>query len=366
MPETIKILLLVSGRSPQIITETLYTLITQTTPWVPDEIHLVTTSIGKNNVVLELLKGKNYFNQLLNDYPVPKRIRFDADCIHLIEKNGKIYDDLRTPSDNEAAADFISEKVRAFTLDNNTELHVSLAGGRKTMGFYAGYALSLYGRPQDKLSHVLVGEDYESNPDFFYPTPKTHVIHDRNGQPHDAQKAKIWLAEIPFVRMRDGLPKKLLEGSKSFSETIEFANKANDKISLIIKPKTKEVTCCGVSFKVDNALMPLLIWAAERKINNQPPIEALIENDTEQENKYAGELLRIADEHDVVMSLKTEKHLVKNGFTQKDLQEKISKIGTKFSDALGEKLASRCKLVNITTKAGKGYALPDDIHVEIQ
>ena len=36
------------------------------------------------------------------------------------------------------------------------------------MGIYLAYALQLFGRPQDVLSHVLVSEDFESHPDFFY------------------------------------------------------------------------------------------------------------------------------------------------------------------------------------------------------
>ena len=39
------------------------------------------------------------------------------------------------------------------------------------MGFYVGYALSLFGRAQDRLSHVLVPPPYESRKDFFYPRP---------------------------------------------------------------------------------------------------------------------------------------------------------------------------------------------------
>ena len=50
-------------------------------------------------------------------------------------------------------------------------LHVSIAGGRKTMGFYVGYALSLFARDQDRLSHVLVPPSLESRQDFFYPPP---------------------------------------------------------------------------------------------------------------------------------------------------------------------------------------------------
>lgn len=65
------------------------------------------------------------------------------------------------------AADAIVELVRRCTQDDQTALHVSIAGGRKTMGFFMGYALSLYGRPQDRLSHVLVSAPFESNHDFY-------------------------------------------------------------------------------------------------------------------------------------------------------------------------------------------------------
>jgi CRISPR-associated protein (TIGR02584 family) len=80
-------------------------------------------------------------------------------------------EDIRSPDDNRRAADGITELIREFTADPDCALHVSIAGGRKTMGFFLGYALSLYGRPQDKLSHVLVSEPFESSSGFYYPTP---------------------------------------------------------------------------------------------------------------------------------------------------------------------------------------------------
>jgi CRISPR-associated protein (TIGR02584 family) len=52
-------------------------------------------------------------------------------------------------------------------------LHVSIAGGRKSMGFFAGYAFSLFGRTQDRLSHVLVNDPFESFPDFYFPQNHT-------------------------------------------------------------------------------------------------------------------------------------------------------------------------------------------------
>jgi len=42
--------------------------------------------------------------------------------------------DIRTPADNEAAADFLLEQVRTIVGNPDTQLIASIAGGRKTMG----------------------------------------------------------------------------------------------------------------------------------------------------------------------------------------------------------------------------------------
>ena len=78
----------------------------------------------------------------------------------------------------------------------------NLAGGRKSMGFYIGYALSLFGRRQDRMSHILVEEAFETHPEFFYPPKKPHFLNTRPYGMADASKAQVMLAEIPFVRMR--------------------------------------------------------------------------------------------------------------------------------------------------------------------
>ena len=119
-----------------------------------------------------------------------------------------------TRADNAAVADFITEEVRAITADPNASLHVSIAGGRKTMGFYVGYALSLFGRAQDRLSHVLVPPSLEVRARDFSiraRAPRTTSVH---------------LGPIPFVRLRDGLPEHLLEGRARFSEAVAKAQKA--------------------------------------------------------------------------------------------------------------------------------------------
>jgi CRISPR-associated protein (TIGR02584 family) len=171
-----RVLLAVTGLTPQVVTETLYALAVWSEPkFIPTEVHLVTTLEGAERARLGLLHERTgWFHRLRGEYGLPE-IRFDMQTIHVLsDAAGTPLADIRVPADNERAADLITELVRRITDDPASALHVSIAGGRKTMGFYAGYALSLFGRPQDRLSHVLVSPPYESHPAFFYPTPESN------------------------------------------------------------------------------------------------------------------------------------------------------------------------------------------------
>ena len=246
-----RILLAVSGMSPQIITETLYGLLhRKDASWLPDEIHLITTSGGREQVRLQLLGEQGHFTRFLQDFKISAPIRFDLSTIHVITDNqGQILPDLRTPQDNEAAADFITEKIREMTSQSNSELHVSLAGGRKTMGFYIGYALSLFGRAQDRLSHVLVSAEYESLSEFYYPTPETRTIATRSdpNKKLDAALAEVFLAEIPFVRLRGFLPDGALVNRARFSELVKVVSTLTDDPTLVVIPRKQELRIGHIS-----------------------------------------------------------------------------------------------------------------------
>lgn len=197
--------MLAAGLSPQVVTETVYALAVARRPrWIPDEVHLYTTLEGAERAKLSLLpSGADWFGRLREEYSLPA-IRFTESEIHVLkDRKGRGMVDIRTGEDNEAAANGLAAAVRNVTADDGTEVHVSIAGGRKTMGFFAGYALSLFGRPQDRLSHVLVEPAWESHPEFFYPTVRSRIIYSPppGSRPLDTAMAKVSLAEIPFVRL---------------------------------------------------------------------------------------------------------------------------------------------------------------------
>jgi CRISPR-associated protein (TIGR02584 family) len=152
-----------------VVPDTVYALcVKQDSPFLSTEVHLVTTAEGAQDARLALLATETgWFHRLCRDYRL-EDISSTPEQIHGIkDATGQPVDDIRAKAEHEACADLITEQVRAFTVDGESALHVSLAGGRKTMTYYLGDALTLFGRPQDRLLHVLVLPPYESNHECF-------------------------------------------------------------------------------------------------------------------------------------------------------------------------------------------------------
>ena len=269
-------LLAVSGLSPQIVTETIYALASHSeAAFIPTEVHLITTREGAQRAELSLLSDDlGWFHKLCADYHLPG-ITFSRKNIHIMrDANERGMDDIRSLEDNRAAADFITARVREFSADATCALHVSIAGGRKTMGFYLGYALSLYGRPQDRLSHVLVSEPFENSIEFFYPTPYSRVLQTRDGRLADTAMALVTLAEIPFVSLRHGLPQKLLSGHASFGETVAAAQTALAAPELVIDLARKRIRAGWQEIELPPAELALLAVFARQLLKGGAALSA--------------------------------------------------------------------------------------------
>jgi len=332
-----RVLLAVSGMSPQIVTETLYSLaVNQATPFIPTEIHLITTKAGAKEAQLQLLHEKTgQFRQLCRDYQLPA-IHFPETHIHVItDAEGAPLDDIKTPQQNEAAADFITTIVSGLTRNEDTALHISIAGGRKTMGYYLGYALSLYGRQQDRLSHVLVTDHYESLKDFFYPTPESHVIESRDGRSLDSRDAEVMLAEIPFVRMRSGIPQHLLDGKTGFNESIKFARQIEAEPCLQINLQQGFVQVSDIKIGLSELNYAFYLWMLQRSLDGEP-IRRMIDDNQDDANEF----LTVYSQH--TKQLKDDdrtRETLKAGMSNQWLSERITAVKTAFKAALGTQFA---------------------------
>lgn len=332
------ILLAVTGLSPQIVTETLYALIQQEPPeTLPTEVHLITTHKGADHARFNLLSDDpGWFHRLCKDYRL-EDIAFGPDHIHILrDAQGQPLDDIRTPEDNESAADAITERVRCFTRDETSRLHVSIAGGRKTMGFYLGYALSLFGRPQDRLSHVLVSPPFESHPQFYYPTPDQRIIHTLDKYPIalDCRDARVTLAEIPFVSLRHGLPRELLEGSARFSDVVQAARIALTPPGLQIDLPRRTLTASGITVAMPPAELALLLVFARAAKNGEPPLPAPPKDtrDSCWAERYLKERRALSG---IMADLDAPERALKNGMDGDYFSTLLSKLRNRLRNALG-------------------------------
>ncbi len=275
-PGVRRILICVSGMSPAIVTETLYALVTQTQPFVPDEIHVVTTLEGKDKVMNDLLTPEaGHFHRLMGEYLPGQAIRFDADTVHVISQSRPVaaaanpwrqlmqgqtlqfenaeLKDITTNEDNEAAADTIYRVLRELKAVPGTRLHASVAGGRKSMSFYMGHAFSLLADTGDTLSHVLVNEPFE-NPklNFYYPPklPVTLQFCDRDDAQYSVRtdRAEVKLAELSVLKLGGLLGKAwpvMAQTSFAFAVRLAQAALVPPEVRVVLEAEKGWLELCG-------------------------------------------------------------------------------------------------------------------------
>jgi CRISPR-associated protein (TIGR02584 family) len=378
-PETYprRILLAVTGRTPQVVTETLHALVTRDPPFVPTEVHVLTTEVGAR---LFWDGAEAYRRFFLKDY----RDIFDAQAlalgdvaccegesflsspeagvistsIHVFTGSDGEASDIRTPEDNERAGAFIMNAVLKLTRHDDVAVHASMAGGRKTMGFYLGYLMSMFGRDQDRLSHVLVDENCEKTPAFFYPPPagvETRYV-TRDGREFLPGPTSVMLSEIPFIRHRSGFADSdLRQPGMSFSQAVAIAQRAVPKLELTIDVGGRRVTAGGLTVPMKDNPLAWLLWFAEGRLRNAggatwqtPPREFLA--------CYA----RILNENASLKWDATNDALKGIGFTPTDFRNRVSAVNRALETALG-KLPARPYLIEAVGKKRSGLERPYDL-----
>ena len=236
------ILIAVTGMSPQVITETLWAIHHEQGNW-PAEIQLITTSRG-GECALQGLLTQGHLQRLCMELGRPMPV-FGQAQIHVVTGAGdRPVDDARSREDHEALADFIMGKVAELASDDSVRIHASLAGGRKTMTYYFGYALSLFGRDHDCLTHVLVSDGYENLPDFYYPSRSQPAIATRDGRSLMPADAVVVLADIPFVRLSDSLSPGMRELARriSFRQLVVLLNLAAQPAQIRVELEIRQQT----------------------------------------------------------------------------------------------------------------------------
>lgn len=130
--------------------------------------------------------------------------------------------------------------------------------------------MSLFGRNQDSMSHVLVSPEYEGHFDFFYPTQDSRIIYGRDARqtPLDTRDAQVELANIPFLRLRNSIPGDIrLQQQQSFNDFIDEAQHQFSEPEITLSLSRKVLIAEGIEIPLTASFFTWYYLLAREKVN---------------------------------------------------------------------------------------------------
>lgn len=292
------VLLAVTGMSPAILTETVWALAQENPPQPPDRIVVLTTSTGKEQIIQELFTPQPHFNNqsgwdcLLeklqeHGHNTKGRLRFDPDSddLHVLtrweerSRRKRLLTDIRTREESEAVANNILEFVRGIVEKPDTRLIASIAGGRKTMGTLLYACVTLIGRETDRITHVLVDEPFDDprlQPKFYFPQQPQAELTTPQERRLQAKDARIALADLPFVPVRNLFTKDLGRLPGGFLALVaQCSNEARSRtaaeLKLVLNHARPIIEVNGTAVELSAREQLLILFLADRVDKGQPP-----------------------------------------------------------------------------------------------
>ena len=350
------VLLSVTGQSPAVLTETVWALAHEQPPIIPHRVVVITTTEGRDTLVKELLSPAQncVWDQLrrrleglghdltgrLQFGPTPHDIRvftmFDPQSRRTHELA-----DIGSEEENAAAADFIMETVRGLAMDDGVRLVASIAGGRKTMSALLFSVMSLLGKEDDLITHILINEPFESRglkPRFYFPPakPVNHIGADREGKPISisSEKAKVQLGRIPFVALRN-LFERDLKKKQSYGRLVQECQRtanehARKTVRLGIRRSRREIRINDQPLSLSTSQHLLLLFLVENVVAGKP-VPDKFANAIEPLRRFAEQLRKSCVARDG-NDIRDQAH-VPSDFDDQRLRKVLDEIKTKLRSA---------------------------------
>jgi CRISPR-associated protein (TIGR02584 family) len=267
------VLICTIGGSPAVVTETVWCLLKQRQPaWRPDRIEIVTTGnpdfLDKSREALQNPRGP--LAELLGDPAVPVTIHVpcaeggqlsfaDVDALGVFPGANTASDmivDITNERDALNMADCIFNCLRRAASETQTQIHLSLAGGRKTMSAHALTAFGMLARICDEASHVLVDSRFENVPGFWHPDQQSMVKvirRTKDGETEielDPKEATLDLvpSDVPLMRYYLNTGDKDIFAKFSFKQAVQAINLAKRLAiapHIVLDTRTNFATFCG-------------------------------------------------------------------------------------------------------------------------
>lgn len=268
------------------LTETVWALAHEAEPVVPNRIIALTTATGAQRIREKLFEA-GHWEQLLADLrakglPIDGKLRFGpiADAIRVFPNASRTQelDDIRSAEDNAAVAEFFMEVIRSFVENDSIRLIVSIAGGRKTTSALLYSVMSLLGRADDQIQHILINDEWIYQPDFLYPGCKGVFVDRETGRSLDSKDARLQLVDVPFVPLRYLFERDLQRSAGSFVELIhQVRNRSinvTEDLSVQLSTQTGRLLVSGQEVALSANEFLVYLYFVRRAFEGRGPIAA--------------------------------------------------------------------------------------------
>lgn len=210
------------------------------------------------------------FHAVCRDYGLTGKIAFPPENIMVIrDAGGAPLSDIRTPADNTLAADALLAEVRA--------------------------------------------------------------LHTSAGRPIHTGDAQVLLAEIPFVRLRDGLPREALAHPAPFASLVSTAQLTLDPPALRFELHERRVWCGQQAVTLPPALLAWYAWLAQCRAAGRGE-EGFMRFRDESPERYLAIYAKVVGQNHP--SLATARRVTKHGFDSTQFEQKRTKINARLAAAL--------------------------------
>jgi hypothetical protein len=136
--------------------------------------------------------------------------------------------------------------------------------------------MTLAARETDRLTHVLVSEPFETLRGFWFPAQPGGPLTHRAGTAHPPSTARVELADVPFVPLRQLFRRELGRPAGGFMRLVESCRasvreRLAQTIRLTLARSRAEIEVNGSRLKLAPREHLLLLFLANRAKNGEPP-----------------------------------------------------------------------------------------------
>lgn len=191
------VLILAAGSTPQSVTKTLWAILQRDgISAMPAEVHIVTTPSGADRMRDDLLGETGALFRFAAEMGTPA---LGADLHACRDRGGAASAATGGADEVVALADTAATLIRDLTHQREVRVHAVLADGPPGLGVYMAHALSLFGRPYDRMSCLFVPAVLADDREAWYPRATPAASRQTGGVVLDRTEAAIVLMDMPFL-----------------------------------------------------------------------------------------------------------------------------------------------------------------------